>query len=106
LAAIEICRLSVTVSSSAELRIDDALLFTACVRPGMEQNVGDADKAVRIGAGALAGLVSLGILLGALSLPAVLSPVLGVAAVVLLVTGFTGVCGLYAMLGTNTCPAR
>jgi len=71
----------------------------------MEKNVGATDKAVRIGVGALAGLVSLAILLGTLSLPEVLSPVLGVAAVVLLVTAFTGFCGLYAVLGVDTCPA-
>jgi len=70
----------------------------------MEQNVGTTDKAVRIGVGALAGLASLAILLGALSLPEILSPVLGVAAVVLLVTAFTGFCGLYAVLGVDTCP--
>lgn len=71
----------------------------------MEKNVGATDKAVRIGVGALAGLVSLAILLDTLSLPEVLSPVLGVAAVVLLVTAFTGFCGLYAVLGVDTCPA-
>jgi ABC-type transport system involved in multi-copper enzyme maturation permease subunit len=71
----------------------------------MEKNVGATDKAVRIGVGALAGLVSLAILLGTLSLPPLLSPVLGVAAVVLLVTAFTGFCGLYAVLGVDTCPA-
>jgi hypothetical protein len=69
----------------------------------METNVGATDKTVRIGLGALAGLVSLGILLNALSLPAVLSPVLGVAAVILLVTGLTSFCGLYAALGVDTC---
>jgi hypothetical protein len=69
----------------------------------MDKNVGSTDKAVRIGVGALAGLASLAILFDALSLPAALSPVLGAAAVILLVTAVTGFCGLYAVLGLDTC---
>lgn len=70
----------------------------------MQQNVGATDRTVRIGLGALAGLVSLGILLNVLSLPTALSPVLGVAAIMLLATGFMSFCGLYAVLGVDTCP--
>jgi hypothetical protein len=72
----------------------------------MQSNVGATDRTVRIGLGAIAGLVSLGILLGALSLPPVLSPVLGVAALVLLATGLTSFCGLYAVLGVDTCATK
>jgi hypothetical protein len=32
----------------------------------------------------------------------ILSPVLGLAAVILLVTGVTGTCGLYSVLGIRT----
>jgi hypothetical protein len=67
------------------------------------ENVGATDRTVRIGLGALAGVVSLAILLGALPLPTVLSPVLVVAAVVLLATGLMSSCGLYAVLGVDTC---
>jgi len=72
----------------------------------MQTNVGATDRTVRIGLGAIAGLVSLAILLGALSLPTVLSPVLGVAAIMLLATGFMSFCGLYAVLGVDTCATR
>lgn len=71
----------------------------------METNVGSTDKLVRIVVGAIAGIVSLGVLAGAVPLPTVLSPVLGVGALILLVTGFTGFCGLYTLLGVDTCPA-
>jgi tetrahydromethanopterin S-methyltransferase subunit C len=71
----------------------------------MAQNVGATDGTIRIGLGAIAGLVSLAILAGPLSLPALASPVLGLVAVILLGTGVTGVCPLYSVLGMDTCPA-
>jgi tetrahydromethanopterin S-methyltransferase subunit C len=71
----------------------------------MTQNVGATDGTIRIGLGAIAGLVSLAILAGSLSLPALASPVLGLVAVILLGTGVTGVCPLYSVLGMDTCPA-
>ena len=70
----------------------------------MAQNVGATDRKVRTAVGAIAGLVSLGILGNAVPLPAVLSPVLGVIALVMLGTAATGTCGLYAVLGVDTCP--
>ena len=70
----------------------------------MEQNVGATDKRVRIGLGAIAGLISIGVLAGALPLPLLAAPVLGLGAVILLVTGLTGFCGLYSVLGMDTCP--
>jgi hypothetical protein len=69
----------------------------------MARNVGSTDQLVRILLGAVAGLVSIGILIDAVPLPAVSSPVLGVAAMILLVTGVTGFCGLYTVLGVDTC---
>lgn len=70
----------------------------------MERNVGSTDQIARILFGALAGIVSLAILASAVSLPTVLSPVLGIAALILLGTGFSGFCGLYKLVGLNTCP--
>ena len=70
----------------------------------MERNVGSTDKTVRVLGGAIAGLVSLAILANAVSLPAILAPVLGLASVILLATGVMGFCGLYTLLGVNTCP--
>jgi hypothetical protein len=69
----------------------------------MERNVGDTDRLARIVLGAVLGLASLAILGDALGgVPAILSPVLGVVALVLLVTGATSTCGLYSLLGVNT----
>ncbi|RLM34770.1 DUF2892 domain-containing protein [Haloarcula sp. Atlit-120R] len=69
----------------------------------MERNVGSTDKTARILIGALAGLLSLGILATAVPLPAILAPVLGFTSVLLLATGVTGFCGLYGLLGIDTC---
>ncbi|MFC7228617.1 DUF2892 domain-containing protein [Salinirubellus salinus] len=72
----------------------------------MERNVGSLDQNVRIVVGALAGLLSLATLGGQVGLPAIASPVLGIVAVVALVTGLSGTCGLYSVLGVSTCPAE
>ena len=69
----------------------------------MRQNVGSLDRTVRIAVGAVAGLVSLTVLGGLVDLPAVVSPVLGVVALAMLGTAVTGTCGLYAVLGVDTC---
>ena len=72
----------------------------------MEENVGDIDSIVRILIGAVAGLLSLGILADVLpagmNLPEIASPILGIVAIVLLATGVTSKCGLYSALGMNT----
>jgi hypothetical protein len=72
----------------------------------MEENVGDTDSIVRIALGSVAGLLSLGILAdvlnSSLALPEITSPILGVLAIVLLVTGFTSKCALYSALGMDT----
>jgi hypothetical protein len=72
----------------------------------MDKNVGATDQQARTAIGALAGTVSLGILAGAISLPALLSPVLGVVAIIMLVTAATGTCGLYSLIGVDTCSMR
>jgi hypothetical protein len=71
----------------------------------VNKNVGATDKRVRIGLGAIAGFVSIAVLAGALPLPLLAAPVLGLGAVILLMTGLTGFCGLYSVLGMDTCPA-
>jgi hypothetical protein len=68
----------------------------------MERNVGNSDSVLRILLGAVLGFASLGILAGAIETSTVFSPVLGVVALVLLVTGFTSTCGLYSVLGIST----
>lgn len=72
----------------------------------MAQNVGSTDRQLRIALGALAGIVSVGILAGPVPLPELASPVLGVIALVSLVTGATGTCGLYSVLGVDTCSMK
>ncbi|SDX91394.1 YgaP family membrane protein [Halobellus clavatus] len=72
----------------------------------MEQNVGQTDSIVRIALGALAGAVSLGILGNVVPGSGVLSLVLGVVAIMALGTGLTGQCGLYSLIGVDTCKAR
>ncbi|SDN13709.1 Protein of unknown function [Halogranum gelatinilyticum] len=68
----------------------------------MEANVGSTDKTVRILVGAGAGIASLAVLAGAVSLPSVASLLLGVVAVLLLGTAFTSKCALYSALGIST----
>ncbi|GAB3696975.1 YgaP family membrane protein [Halorubrum pallidum] len=71
----------------------------------MNQNVGSTDKRVRISLGAVLGAVSLATLANATPLPGVAALVFGVAALALLGTAATGTCGLYSLLGVDTCPA-
>lgn len=71
----------------------------------MNRNVGSMDRKLRTVIGAVAGVLSLAILANAVSLPEVASPVLGVVALVMLTTAATGTCGLYSLLGVDTCPA-
>ncbi|MFB6203966.1 MAG: DUF2892 domain-containing protein [Candidatus Nanohaloarchaea archaeon] len=69
----------------------------------MDKNVGLMDQKVRIAAGAVLGLLSLGILFTEkVPGPEILSPVLGVAALVLLVTGYFRTCQLYRILDMDT----
>ncbi|WP_066418256.1 YgaP family membrane protein [Halorubrum aethiopicum] len=69
----------------------------------MDKNVGTMDKRVRTVIGAVLGVTSLATLAGSLPLPAIASPILGVAALVMLATAATGTCGLYALFGIDTC---
>jgi len=69
----------------------------------MSQNVGSVDRVLRTTVGAVAGIASLVTLVGAVSLPTVLSPVLGVFAMILLVTATVGTCPVYSVLGIDSC---
>ena len=75
----------------------------------MEENVGLMDQKVRIALGAVSGILSLLVLAQSqnlvsemLPLPAIASPLLGLVALVLLVTGYRKKCQLYAMIGMDT----
>lgn len=70
----------------------------------MNRNVGSGDKRLRTAVGAVAGTTSIAALAGAVSLPAVLSPVLGLVAIMMLVTATVGTCPIYSMLGVDSCP--
>jgi hypothetical protein len=71
----------------------------------MDQNVGITDKRVRVALGAGFGTISLATLAGIAPLSGITALVLGVAALLMLGTAATGFCGLYALLGVDTCPA-
>jgi cadmium resistance protein CadD (predicted permease) len=75
----------------------------------MEQNVGLMDQKVRIGLGAVLGLVSLVVLAQSKTLisqmipvPTLVSPLLGVLSLILLATGYFRKCALYNALGMST----
>lgn len=64
-------------------------------------NEGPIDRIARIAAGAaLVAVAVLGLVASPLALVA------GAVGAILLVTGATGFCPLYAVLGVSTCPAR
>jgi len=69
----------------------------------MEQNVGETDKLLRYVAGAMFGIASIAILLGVLETADFIALIFGLAAIVLLGTAILGYCGLYALLGIDTC---
>lgn len=69
----------------------------------MDTNVGAADRQIRTGLGAVTGVAALVALAGAAPLPAVLAPILGVVSLVMLATAATGTCGIYALLGMDSC---
>ncbi|MEF8812524.1 MAG: DUF2892 domain-containing protein [Halovenus sp.] len=69
----------------------------------MDQNVGSVDQVLRTAVGAVGGLASIAILAGTISLPTVLSPVLGIVAIVMLATAALGTCPLYSVFGIDSC---
>lgn len=71
----------------------------------MEHNIGSMDRTTRILFGAVTGLLSLAILASVISLPTVVSPLLGVVSFIMMGTSVTGFCPLYTLLGVDTCSA-
>lgn len=69
----------------------------------MNKNVGSMDRRVRTAIGAVAGALSIATLAGAAPLPELAAPLLGVVAIAALGTAATGTCGLYSVLGVDTC---
>ena len=69
----------------------------------METNVGSKDRQARTVVGAVAGALSLAILAGMVALPEIASPILGIVALMMLGSAATGTCGLYSVLGVDTC---
>ncbi len=67
----------------------------------MKKNVGSIDRYVRFALAVVAVIV--GIFVGPTSLVAIALYVLAVA---LVVTGFVGFCGIYALFGLSTCPRQ
>jgi lysozyme family protein len=69
----------------------------------MKRNVGSVDETLRTAVGAVTGTISIAILTGTLSLPTVLSPVLGIVAIMMLATATVGTCPIYSMFGIDSC---
>jgi hypothetical protein len=69
----------------------------------MNRNVGSVDQVLRTGVGAVTGAVSIAILAGAVPLPTVLSPVLGIVAIMMLATASMGTCPVYSIFGIDSC---
>lgn len=72
----------------------------------MSKNVGSVDHVLRTAVGAVGGAASIAILAGTVSLPTVLSPVLGVVAAVMLATAAMGTCPTYSMFGVDSCSRK
>lgn len=67
----------------------------------MKKNIGKLDKIIRLIIAAILIILSLaGVISGALNVIAL------VLALVLIGTSFTGMCGLYSLLGIRTCPVE
>jgi hypothetical protein len=82
--------------------IGTRFMSVTALGPYMETNVGSTDRLARIVLGAILGTLSLAILGNAISLPTVLSPILGALSLVMLITAATSKCGLYSLVGMNT----
>ncbi len=63
------------------------------------KNVGGADRIIRI----IAGLALLGFALAGMAGEGLVTAIVGAAGAAALFTGLVGWCGLYKLLGINTC---
>lgn len=67
----------------------------------MKVNEGIVDRIIRALLAALvAVLIIMGVLVGTWAI------ILGIVGGILLITAITGFCGLYALIGVKTCPAK
>ena len=62
----------------------------------MKKNVGKKDAIIRYG-------IAIVSLVGAILLPSLRTPLL-IFAAVMAITAFVGLCGIYKLIGVNTCP--
>lgn len=69
----------------------------------MTKNIGSTDRTVRIVVGAIVAIVGVVGILGYIALPMWLNIVLIVVGAVVVVTALIRFCGLYKLLGINTC---
>lgn len=67
----------------------------------MKRNVGTADTIIRILIAVIVAVLYFTNVIGG-----TLAIVLGIAALILLITGVFGFCGLYRIFGINTCPVK
>lgn len=67
----------------------------------MKKNVGTIDKVIRV---LFAIVVAILYFTGTIS--GTLAIVLGIAAIAMIITSMVSFCGLYALLGISTCPAK
>ncbi len=64
-----------------------------------KQNEGSVDRIIR-------AILGIGLIIGGFFLSGVLKIILIIIGIVLLITAITGFCGLYALLGINTCSIK
>jgi hypothetical protein len=67
----------------------------------MNRNISSTDQKLRVAGGAVAGALSV-VVLGVAPLPPVLSPVLGVIALIMIATATVGTCPIYSALGVSS----
>lgn len=67
----------------------------------MSSNISSTDQKLRVAGGAVTGALSVAVLGGA-PLPPVLSPVLGVIALIMIATATVGTCPIYSALGVSS----
>lgn len=67
----------------------------------MKKNIGNVDKTIR-----LIIALTIAVLFFADVINGTLAIVLGIVAVAMVITSLVNFCGLYTLLGINTCPAK
>lgn len=68
----------------------------------MNNNIGDADRIIRTALGGLSGIMALFGLFYA-EIPTVIAPLFGLISIILIVTAYVKFCGLYKIIGYDTC---